>query len=328
MTHPNNRITESIALQDNYKLLFDKTPISIVLIDSNSQIVDINSATEKLFGFKRNDLIGFKIAELYALPSPNKISINKVFDQLLKGGIFGPADIQIYDKHKNLIWVNIIASKIEIEKKIYIQVLTQDISQRKTLEQEVQESEEKYRLLFENMNAGFAYHEVVVNEDNKPIDYRYIEANNQFEKMTGLKVSDIIGKTVTEILPGTENDPADWIGKFGNVGLTGVPLTVEDYSEAIDRWFKVSGYSPKKGFFAVTFNDITDRKRAEQKLKESEERYRNLAESLPEVIFEIDLSFTITYTNSIASKVFGYTSKEFKEGMTIFDFIISYITFF
>jgi PAS domain S-box-containing protein len=282
LTDPNNRISEIIAHQDNYNLLLDNIPISIVLVDSNGQIVDINSATEKLFGFKRDHLIGFKIAELYALPSPNKISINKMFDQLLKGGIFGPVDIQIYDKHKNLIWVNVIASKIEIAKKNYIQVLTQDISQRKILEQEVQESEVKYRLLFENMNAGFAYHDVVVNEDNKPIDYRYIEANIQFEKMT---------------------------------------LTVEDYSEAIDRWFKVSGYSPKKGFFAVTFNDITDRKRAEQKLKESEERYRNLAESLPEVIFEIDISFKITYTNSIASKVFGYTSEEFEEGKNIFDFV-------
>ncbi len=228
MTRPNYRITENTPHQGNYKLLFDKTPISIVLVDSNGRIVDINSATENIFGYERKDLIGFKFSDLYMLPAADKIPMKKVFNQLLKGGIFGPEDIQIYDKHKNLIWVNIIASKIEIEKKIYIQVLTQDISQRKTLEQEVQESEEKYRLLFENMNAGFAYHEVVVNEDNIPIDYRYIEANSQFEKMTGLKVSDIIGKTVTEILPGTENDPADWIGKFGNVGLTRIPLSVEE----------------------------------------------------------------------------------------------------
>ena len=99
MTRPNSRITETISLQDNYKLLFDKTPISIVLVASNGQIVDINSATEKIFGFERKDLIGFKFAELYMLPTEDKIPMNKVFDQLLKGGIFGPEDIQIYNKH-------------------------------------------------------------------------------------------------------------------------------------------------------------------------------------------------------------------------------------
>ncbi len=112
MTHPNNRITETISLQDNYKLLFDNTPISIVLVDLNGQIVDINSATENIFRFERKDLIGFEFSELYGLPVADKIPMNKVFAQLLKGGIFGPEDIQIYNKRKKLIWVNLIASKI------------------------------------------------------------------------------------------------------------------------------------------------------------------------------------------------------------------------
>jgi PAS domain S-box-containing protein len=151
---------------------------------------------------------------------------------------------------------------------------------------------------------------VVVNEDNIPIDYRYIEANSQFEKLTGLKVSDIIGRTVTEILPGIENDPADWIGRYGNVAFTGEPLTVEDYSESLDRWYKVSGYSPKKGFFAVTFNDITDRKRAEKKLKESEEKYRHLFENSPFSIVLLNIEGKIIEMNTATTKLFGYQEKD------------------
>jgi len=119
LTHPNYRTSETIPHQDNYKLLFDNTPISIVLVDSNGQIVDINSATENIFGYERKDLIGFEFSDLYMLPAADKVPMKKVFNQLLKGGIFGPEDIQIHNKDKNLIWVNVTASKIELDKKSY-----------------------------------------------------------------------------------------------------------------------------------------------------------------------------------------------------------------
>jgi len=318
LTNPNNKTTESISLQDNYKLLFDNTPISIVLLDSNGQIVDINSATKKIFGFERKDLIGFEFSELYGLPAADKIPMNKVFDQLLKGGIFGPEDIQIYDKHKNLIWVNVTATKIEIEKKIYIQVLTQDISQRKILEQEVLESEKRYRGLYEASPNSLT----VTNSKGV-----ILNVNSASEKIFGFTKREAIGKNYTELgiyspeqieilknnykeaLAGKKIKPQDIKIKRKDGSIAWI--SVQNSLKKINNEILIEGIA----------QDITDRKKAEKKLKESEESYRNLAESLPEVIFEVDLSFTITYTNSIASKVFGYTSQEFKEGITIFDFI-------
>ena len=154
MTSPNNETEEIFLPQDNYKLLFDKTPISIVLIDNSGKIVEVNSATLNLFGFKRENLIGHKFTELYGVPEYEMIRMKKVFTHLFKGGIFGPEDIQIYNQDKKLIWVNVIASKIELDKNSYIQVLTQDISLRKSLEQEVKESEEKYRVLADSLPEG------------------------------------------------------------------------------------------------------------------------------------------------------------------------------
>ncbi|MFX0082498.1 MAG: PAS domain S-box protein [Candidatus Hodarchaeota archaeon] len=162
-----------------------------------------------------------------------------------------------------------------------------DITERRKSEKELKESEEKYRSLFENMNAGFAYHKVITDDNNKPIDYEYIEVNPAFEKLTGLKKEDLIGKRVTVAIPGTENDPADWVGKFGNVGLTGIPLTVEDYSEALDRWYKVSGYSPEKGFFAIIFTDITDKKDAEKLIIEENRRLLELQELRKDLIIRV-----------------------------------------
>jgi PAS domain S-box-containing protein len=169
------------------------------------------------------------------------------------------------------------------------------------------------------MTEGFAYHEVIVDEQDKPIDYKYIEVNPAFEKLTGLKADEMIGRKVTEILPGTEDDPADWIGKFGNVGLTGIPLVVEDYSEALDRWYKVSGYSPKKRFFAVTFSDITEQKKADIKIAESEEKYRNLYNNAPFAIVLFNNGGIILDCNDATTSITGY-SKEGLIGKNFKDF--------
>lgn len=169
-----------------------------------------------------------------------------------------------------------------------------DITERKKMETELKESEERYRSLFENMNSGFAYHKIILDEENKLIDYEFLDANPAFEEFTGLKIEEIIGKTVKQALPGIEDDPADWIGVYGEVALTGVPISFEKYSEPLDRWYYVSAYSPEKEFFAVTFTDITKRKKTEEmylklsleseekvkertiQLQESESRYREL----------------------------------------------------
>ena len=318
MTHPNNRITEAISHQDNYKLLFDKTPISIVLVDLNGQIVDINSATENLFGFERKDLIGLKFTELNIIPAVDKIPMNKVFNEILKGGIFGPEDIQIYDNYKNLLWVNVIASKIEIEKKSYIQVLTKDINQPKILEQEVQESEKRYRGLYEASPNS-----LTVTDSNGFI----LNVNSATEKIFGYTKQEAIGKNYInlgiyspeqieilkdnykEALAGKKIEPQDL--KIKRKDGTFAWINLQNSLKNINGEILIEGIA----------QDITERKKTEKQLRESEEKYRNLADSLPEVIFEIDLSFTITYTNLVASKVFGYTRDEFKEGLTIFHFV-------
>jgi PAS domain S-box-containing protein len=127
-------------------------------------------------------------------------------------------------------------------------------------------TEEKLRSLFNNMSEGFAYHRIVLDPSGRPCDYVFLEVNEAFTRLTGLEADQIIGRRVTEALPGIEKDPVDWIGKYGTVALTGRPLQFESYSDALKRWFSVSAFSPHMGFFACTFADITERKRAEEKI--------------------------------------------------------------
>jgi PAS domain S-box-containing protein len=190
LTSHNDKVEENFLLQDNYRLLFDRTPISIVLLNDIGQIVEANSATSDLFGFKRENLIKFKFSDVYVVPEDQLNRMKKIFTFLFKGGIFGPEDIQIYNKDKNLIWVNVIASKIELEKNSYIQVLTQDISQRKILEQEIKESEGRYRGLYESSPNSLAL------SNNKGV---ILNVNSATEKIFGFKKNEVIGKKYMDL---------------------------------------------------------------------------------------------------------------------------------
>lgn len=132
----------------------------------------------------------------------------------------------------------------------------------------LQESEGRYRTLFNEMSEGFALHEIILDEKGEPADYRFLEVNSAFERSTGLRAPEIVGKPVTEVLPGTE---PFWIRTYGEVALTGRAMHFQQNSAVLGKDFEVFAYRPAPGRFAVIFLDITERLRAERALRRSEE---------------------------------------------------------
>ena len=171
-------------------------------------------------------------------------------------------------------------------------------------------SEEKLRFLFSYMVEAFAYHRIVLDNSGKPCDYVFLEINDAFEKLVGLKAEDILGKRVTQVLPGIENDPADWIGRYGKVALTGEPERFESYAEPLKQWYSVSAFSPYKGFFGVTFSNITERKRMEEELQASEQRWATTLASIGDAVIATDTAGKITFMNAVAEELTGWPFSE------------------
>jgi len=130
------------------------------------------------------------------------------------------------------------------------------------------ESEERFSTLFENMTEGVALHELVYNEKGEYINYRILDINPAYQKHTGLERSYAVNKLATELY-GTPTPP--YLNEFCSVGNTREPYRFETYFPPMKRHFNISVISPKRGYFATVFEDITDRIQREEELKQKNE---------------------------------------------------------
>jgi len=141
--------------------------------------------------------------------------------------------------------------------------LNKALNDQKSSSKDLEEFKKDYSLLFNKMLNGFALHKIILDKERKPCDYRFLEVNPAFEKLTGLKRANIIGKTALEVLLGLEKY---WIDAYGKVALTGKPVQFEHYSQSLGKYYEVSAYSPKKGYFVTIFSGITEQKKREEKI--------------------------------------------------------------
>jgi PAS domain S-box-containing protein len=154
-------------------------------------------------------------------------------------------------------------NKKEIIKVKMSKIKKSDIKENKAKKKAL-DYEKRYRELFDKMLNGFALCKLLTNEKGNPIDYIFLEVNRAFEKINSMKKEEVINKRVTEVF-GFKDIPD--LEKYSQVALYGKKKVFETYISRHNKYFKVSSYSPRKGYFVTIFEDITELKRSEEREK-------------------------------------------------------------
>ncbi len=185
-----------------------------------------------------------------------------------------------------------------------------DITERKKTEESLRESEEKFQSLYSTMNEGVGLFEVIYNDAGRAIDYKVIDANPAFERVLGLKWKKTIGRRASKIYSSGE---PPYLDIFAEVAATEIPTSFETYFSPMQKHFNVSVFSPGKGKFATVFSDITESKKTEEALRESENKYRRLVESIEQryFLYSHDIDGVFTYLSPSITNILGYSPEEF-----------------
>jgi PAS domain S-box-containing protein len=249
-------------------------------LDKDTRLTYISPSVKRLLGYDVEYLIGKPILEFIAKEYHQSARQN-IQQRLTQGKEGGQVHFQ-YDM------VAIDGTRIPIEVSsnpvwdkdgtlLGFTGVTRNITERRKAEAIIHESEKRYHFLFDNMLNGLAYCQMVYDDSGNPVDFIYLEVNEAFGKLTGL--TNVVGKRVTDVLPGIFQMDGELFNIYGRVALTGEPENCEILIKSLGHWFSVSIYCPLKNHIVAIFDVISERKNSEEKLLASEVEFRNVFEN-------------------------------------------------
>lgn len=286
---PETRITAE-GSGKKYSELYDFAPIPCFILDRNGLIQDVNTAGARLLGAEKASFVNKPFTVV--IPDPiDKARFIRHREQALAGSGSQTCDLRLRRNDGSLFYAQLQTAATSDCDPGSVRTAVLDITERKQ-ERALQESEEKYRTLFENMTASFALSEIILDGEGRACDYRYLEVNKAYEKLSGVSREKILSKTAMERSGSLE---PSWLEKFASVAANGEPLLFEHYVAHLGKWLEVYVYSPRKGYFACLINDVTERERIEKALQESEERFRVSLSSVPITVATLDRDLRYTW---------------------------------
>jgi len=309
-------MVKEISLE-NYNLVMRQSPISIILLNFDGKIIDINETAEKIVEIERKDAINNDINDVISF-SNNQFK--ELFSSIKRNQVnftYGPEIFEFFTKRNKQKIAILTISSIEIEKNNYLQAFLTVITSTNKRELEKKNTEPQYKTYAES--AGD-----LITVVNSEFLIEYVNAPVH-ESLMGYSEEDLLNTNPFELIHSQDREIV--LDSFKNVLKEGKGRLVSriKHKDGNYLWFESNGrvFQDREGkdMIMIISRDITNRMKYEKKLKESEQRYRDLANTLPEVVFEVDLHYNLIYTNLVASKVFGYTHEDFIKGLTVFDFI-------
>ncbi len=274
--------------EEKYRHLFENSPYFVGLVDLKGNLIDCNNRAEHFLSVhKKEELIGKNFREIFSINENNKYVIpifEETYKNILKGEIPEPIEFKLYRTVGGFLWLNLRGSLIDIEGKKSIQFIIQDITEKKEAEQKLKESEEKYRILFEDSPFSL----VLLNFKGKIID-----CNPATEMLGGYRKEELIGKDFKNLgilHPNFVPSLIDLFERFVK-GEEMHRIDIEIFKKDGDLiWVSLQASIVRLGeevFVQVIMHDITKRKQADLLIKEEVNKLKELDQIRKDLISRV-----------------------------------------
>ena len=275
----------------------------------NGEILYANTYLTSMFGMQESEAVGQKAEAFYFDPADRQL----IAERLRQTGRLEGYEVRLRKGDGTPFWVETSLQPIEYDGQPAWLTVLHDIDERKRLDEMIRNSEMKYRSLFDHMLDGFAHCRMLFDGDGRPVDFVYLDVNQRFEALTGLR--DVVGKPVSEVIPGIRESNPELFEIYGRVAAGGEPEWFEMHVAPLGIWLAISVYSPQPGHFAAVFDNISERKLAEMRMREESEFRRVLIEAAAEGICMWRMIDTFPYVefavwNRRMQEITGYTMPE------------------
>jgi len=264
--------------QHSLKAILDNIPDPAWLKDAQGRYLIGNKSLAQIYECQLEEILGKTVFEVFPECAPALIRGDKetaISDKPVR------SEQVIPDADGHSRWFDTIETPIFNEQNEVTGTagIARDVTESKMMEASLRESEARYRSLFENMLEGYACCRMIFDQD-RPQDFVYLDVNTAFEKLTGLK--DVVGKKATEVIPGIQKSDPQLFEIYGRVTRTGKPEKVEIYVKSLGIWFSIAVCSYQKEHFVAIFDNITERKRIDEDLRQKTALFEALVNSSPD----------------------------------------------
>jgi PAS domain S-box-containing protein len=292
--------------EERYRLLFENSVSAIVYYDTEGKCVLVNQQAITNFGEKAKDIIGKSLYDLF----PKEVADFHLqrFTKIMNEGTGAEfEDALPLTDGEHWFSSNVQPVKDTSGKIIGILSISNDITKHKLAEDTLKDSEERFRMMFENMSNAVAVYEAV----DEGTDFIFKDFNRAGEMIEGIKREDLIGKSVLEIFSGVVD--SGLFGVIQRVWQTGIsehhPLSFY-VDERIVGWRENYVYKLPRGEIVAIYEDVTERKRAEELIRNAEQDWRHSFNSLEDVMLMIDKDYNIEKINDEGLKLLGKCKEE------------------
>ncbi len=292
--------------EEMLKIMGDKSPVGVCIIQ-DGKFCYVNSNFPIATGYTADELMGKDPLELIVPEDREMVRENEI--KMLKGELIPPYQFRVIHKDGSIRWVMEAVKSVRYHERRATLGSYMEVTARKQAEDALKESGEKYRELADSITDIFFAMDKHL---------RYIYWNKASEILTGIRAEDAIGKFLREIFPDTPGvRKAEKV--YHNVLKTQQPQTFVNDMDIDGRHyiFEISAY-PSRGGISVFVSDITEPKQAEEKLKESEQKYRLLFETSLDCITQIDREGRYLAANPATARSLGVPLEELI-GKTLFE---------